>query len=809
MRFEGLPAVLERFADAYGARAAVALRPRPGEPPAVLAAHPAIVARKPLLARIGALLAKHPQVTAAGGCFRASLTLPGPGARPDEPGNGQGGSTAESRAADALVAFAEPAEGRPPCALVLIGDGAHWAAETEATALALAEAIAGQFRRASDVAELAEREAVTRAIIEASPDAVVIADAARRIVGFNPAAEELVGLRRADVLGEDMGSVLIPERNRARFMESTELFLRTGERGEYEGRLHLPVLRADGTERTVELTPLPLVVGGETYFCAFMRDVTELQRANAALAASEARFRLLSDLAPVGIARTDRRGVCSFVNERWCVLAGGAASDFTGRSWMDVLHPDDTGKVAHEWGRAQAQRGELRMDCRLRAGGGPQLWVHAAVTALPDGDDHPPGFLVALMNVSARKRAEQESLRLLAAERAARRSLADQTERLNSLIAAAIPGVLFADENAVIMQLNQSLCDMLGLGEPVSELVGGTVGDLMRRVEGVFADPAEVTEQAMRFRAARQKVADVRFACADGRTLECDYAPVFVDRHYRGDLWLLWDVSERAAREEQSERRLQAELASRRAAEQEQLRLAEQNARLREIDEFKTQFLATVSHELRGPLSSIVSYAELIRDDEQALSPDSAGFLDVVQRSAERLTQLVGDLLLLSRIDAGVIPLEPAPLDVAGLVADTVRAAAPAAAERGVALESSVRDGPPLPGDRLRLQQVFDNLVSNAIKFTPPGGTVSLTAACRDGEWRIDVADSGIGIPPDELQHLFERFFRASNARVAGVPGSGLGLSVVKAITQLHGGRVEAVSEPGAGTTFSVCLPGA
>ncbi|HEX9540203.1 MAG TPA: PAS domain S-box protein [Streptosporangiaceae bacterium] len=566
LSFESLPAVLERFAGAFGGRAALALRPRGGKPPAVLAAHPHGAADRTVLAQIGALVAEHPELTVAGGCIQAALAPASPGGERDQRPDGTGSRPPPDGAESVLVVVAEQVVGRPSCALVLIGESAHWTAETRSTARALAAVIAGRYRRVSDIAELAEREAVTRAIIEASPEAVVIADEARRIVGFNPAAEALLGRRQANVLGEDMGSLLIPERNRARFIESAKLFLRTGKR-EYVGAVPLPVLHADGTERAVEMSPLPLVVGGETYFCCFMRDITELQRANAALAASDARFRLLSELAPVGIARTDRGGVCGYVNERWCVLGGGSADEFAGGPWTKVLHTDDAGRVAQEWARARAQGAELRIDCRLRPSGGPQLWVHAAVAALPDGDDHPPGFLVALTNVSARKRAEDQSTRLLAAERATRRRLEDQTERLNSLIAAAIPGVLFVDEHGLIVQLNKSLCDVLGLTDPIDQLIGGPAERLRAQIERTFADPAELVNWRKQTRAARQPVRDVQFACSDGRTIECDYWPVLVGQQYRGDLWLLWDMSERVALEEQRERRLGVENASRQAAE--------------------------------------------------------------------------------------------------------------------------------------------------------------------------------------------------------------------------------------------------
>ena len=167
----------------------------------------------------------------------------------------------------------------------------------------------------------------------------------------------------------------------------------------------------------------------------------------------------------------------------------------------------------------------------------------------------------------------------------------------------------------------------------------------------------------------------------------------------------------------------------------------------------------------------------------------------------------MGDLLLLSRIEAGMIPLELAPVSVAGVVAEAVQAAAPVAAKKGVALEGAAPDGPPVVADRARLVQVIDNLIANAVKFTDGGGRVQVTAAADAQGWRIDVTDSGIGIPPEEIARLFDRFFRASNAATDGRPGSGLGLSIVKEIAEMHGGRVEVTSALGAGTTVHLFLP--
>ncbi|MBO0820778.1 MAG: HAMP domain-containing histidine kinase [Nocardiopsaceae bacterium] len=217
----------------------------------------------------------------------------------------------------------------------------------------------------------------------------------------------------------------------------------------------------------------------------------------------------------------------------------------------------------------------------------------------------------------------------------------------------------------------------------------------------------------------------------------------------------------------------------------------------------REEFLAIVSHELRTPLTAIISFSELIRGEAAGLSPDGVRFLDIIERNAERMLRLVGDLLMLDRLEAGGLPLDLGPVAIGALAAEAVGSAA----RHDVTIHLDIDDGPPVRGDYRRLLQVLDNLIGNAVKFSPPGSLVRVSARYAAGQWRIDVSDTGIGIPRGEAARLFGPFVRASNARTSGLPGSGLGLSIVEAIVGMHGGHVEVDSVLGEGSTFRVFLP--
>ncbi|MET0716008.1 MAG: ATP-binding protein [Mycetocola sp.] len=230
-----------------------------------------------------------------------------------------------------------------------------------------------------------------------------------------------------------------------------------------------------------------------------------------------------------------------------------------------------------------------------------------------------------------------------------------------------------------------------------------------------------------------------------------------------------------------------------------------------EVSKLKDEFVTLVSHELRTPLSSILGYLELMRDDEEApLSEEQQLYLEVAERNAHRLLGLVGDLLFTAQADSGGFPLTIEDVTPGDLISNSIDSARPIADRAGIQLVADIDpEALPFPGDRRRLGQAIDNLVSNAIKFTGRGGSVrvGLAAAGRDEHVEITIADTGMGIPAAELDKLFTRFFRATTATANAVPGIGLGLVITKAIVGAHGGELDVTSVEGEGTVFTLRLP--
>jgi PAS domain S-box-containing protein len=308
------------------------------------------------------------------------------------------------------------------------------------------------------------------------------------------------------------------------------------------------------------------------------------------------------------------------------------------------------------------------------------------------------------------------------------------------------------------------------------------------RVLGAFAHAHETHEPLQ---------IEYRVVAKDGRVIWIqDDAAVARDDDDGQPLYFqgfMVDITERRATAEQRDQLLERERA--------------QNERLRSLDRMKDEFVALVSHELRTPLTSIRGYLELVLDDVEQLSGEHRGYLEIIDRNAERLVHLVSDLLLLAQADAGRLSFDWTDVELVPLVAQCVQAAQPAAEQAGVNVVFNSEPVEPVIGDPARIAQLVDNLISNAIKFTPAGGHVDVLVAASADSAVMEVRDTGFGIAAADQEQLFQRFFRTRSANDMAIAGTGLGLSIAKAIVDAHGGVISVESAEQRGTTFRVELP--
>ena len=442
----------------------------------------------------------------------------------------------------------------------------------------------------------------------------------------------------------------------------------------------------------------------------------------------------------------------------------------------EILHPSDREGVLRAIARAKSEMSPYEAEYRLYHKNGSVVCVQdRAVTVrdAPVGRFHWQGFLV---DVTARKQAEERY-----------RTLVEQLPLITY-----IDTPYSADEAAAYVS------------PQIEQILGYSLAEWHANpaffIEHLHPEDRDRVREAQR--EARQNALpldlEYRFIAADGRIVWLKDSYTVVRDEVGNPAYTQGFAIDVTARK-QAERDREALLTQ----------TQEQNERLRKLDRMKDEFIALVSHELRTPLTSICGYLELLlQDDVMAELPEAQhNWLEVIDRNAERLLRLVEDLLLTAQASAGNLALEKAELDIAAVVAQAVQAGTPVAAARGISLTCSMESLPLANGDRLRIGQVVDNLVSNALKFTPAGGSVEVRAYAHRFAVRIEVTDTGMGISDEEQSQLFERFFRTARAQEEAIPGVGLGLSISKAIVEAHDGRISVRSAEGVGTTFFVDLP--
>jgi PAS domain S-box-containing protein len=439
-----------------------------------------------------------------------------------------------------------------------------------------------------------------------------------------------------------------------------------------------------------------------------------------------------------------------------------------------AVHPDDRERVLAAVAEAKRTGAPYAQEYRMRRADGALLWVDDKAVTVSDERGRPLYWQGILIDVSDRKEAETRY-----------RALVEQ-----------LPLITYIDSPHATGE------PVLYISPQVEEILGYPL-EIWRSDRGFFLDHVHPDDrdrvadaQAEARETGEPLIHEYRFVTETGQVVWLeDMLTVVQDEN--GKPWYSQGFAVDITARKHAE------------AEREQLlaRLQRQNERLRELDRMKDEFIALVSHELRTPLTSIRGYLELLVDPETLEDSERTSFLGVIERNAERLQRLVEDLLLAAQADAETLHLKLEQVDLAKIAVDCAEASAPTAAARDIALGCTVLAAPTVIGDAGRLAQVVDNLLSNALKFTPSGGGVHIRVSQTSTTALIEVADSGIGIPQGEQAALFSRFFRTERAQRDAVAGVGLGLSIAKALVEAHGGDIDFSSSDEEGTTFRVRLP--
>jgi PAS domain S-box-containing protein len=646
--------------------------------------------------------------------------------------------------------------------------------------------IAGRLRLAEQAIE--DREQRLATIVESSTDALVTMDEDGRILAWNPVAQQMFGWEAHEALGKDLAELTMPARVRALMREGKRRFLEKGDRSMIGVRFESRALTRDGHQFPIEVSISAVEEGDHWIFHVFGHDITERK------ASQEERNRLASIVDSTGdaILSFTLDGRVTSWNPGAERIYGYSQSEALEMSLFDFVPPDRPDDVAPLLDRLQHGDRTLNVDYDRIGKGGRH--VEVAVTATPI-ENH-AGKIVAgaaiHRDVSERKRRE----RYLTAQHSATRLLA-QVPGLDEVGPTILPLVAGA---------GSWLCAAYWTGDgeelhchdvwsaPESRL---PVNPIHEGAVWASSDAPAELQWLIDSEATGSLPSGEQAALGGLRT------QLWVPIEVSGELFGGFQFFDRRARDRDEE------LIGTLAAITAQIGNYVRRRRAEEAAErSKDEFFGLVSHELRTPLTSIIGYGELLFESEaDRLTDQGQRYLDVIRRNAQREMRLVGDLLLLVRIQEGTFRIEPEEVDLRRIVEQAVEAARPAAAKREIELSAEAHSTPPFEGDPHRLGQVVDNLLSNAIKFTPKGGEVSVRLGSSNGIAAIEVADTGTGIPEDQQDLLFDRLYRAPSAAASAVPGVGLGLTIVKAIVDAHHGRVAVESEPGVGATFRVELP--
>ncbi len=670
-------------------------------------------------------------------------------------------------------------------------------------------------RKAAEAAakEIDRQREQLHVTLQSIGDGVIATDAEGRVTLLNPVAEALTGWQSAEARAQPLQKVfpLVNEITRQPLENPVAKVLRDGSVVALAN--HTVLIARDSTERPIEDSAAPIRnQQGETLGVVLVfRDLTPRRSAERALRASEERWRTLADAMPQIVWTAGPDGVIDYSNRRWYEFSGLSAG-VGNEGWGTILHPDDRPVASARWAESLRSGSAFEMELRLldrRTGG--YRWHLIRTVPVKDESGAVARWYGTSTDIHEQKRAGEVAW-FLAEASAALAVLVDYESTLQKVVSLAVP--YFADWSAVDVADEGGQLRRLAVAHQDAEKVR-LAQELLRRYPPDLEAPGGI---GYVFRTGRsetiEQVTDellvkgakdeehLRLMRALGlRSYLC--VPLVASGKTLGVLTFATAESGRIYT--QADLKLAEDLAHRAAIAIENARLYRE---LKEADRRKDEFLATLAHELRNPLAPIRNSLQILkmpRVDAAAAERSRA----MMERQVQHLVRLVDDLLDVSRVMRGKIELRKEGVELATVVARAIETAQPLIESQEHELSVHVpTESLPLEADPVRLAQVVANLLTNAAKYTEPGGRIGLTATREGNEAVLRVWDTGIGMAPEMLPKIFDLFVQVDSTPTRSQGGLGIGLTLVKNLVEMHHGTVEAHSAGlGQGSEFVVRLP--
>jgi PAS domain S-box-containing protein len=606
---------------------------------------------------------------------------------------------------------------------------------------------------------------ILQLLASGAEEVLSVVDSAGRLTYVTPAAAGLFGWSAEELRGRLAADLYDAD--------DYEAMVNPDAASDRRRRTRLRCRHRDGGWRTVEARARRLEQAGpgvDAELVIFSRDVTEEARARRQLRESDERLTEVFDNAPIGIAEVGLDGRVLDANPTLCALLGYSRAELVGMQANAIILPPDRG-----------ERGDALAEI---LDGRAQSAVYDVRFVRKDGQAR-EGEVIA--SVLRNEKGAVRSVLALMQDVTEREELAVQLSAQADLIQHAHDAIFVKQlQDSTITFWNSGAEALYGydaataVGRVSHELLGTQFGTSLSEVEEHLRLTGEWSGELMQMTRAGDPVwVQSRWALirdSDGRPL----AALEVNRDVTPERQLAYE----------RERLLEI--------------LEQQNRELRETDKLKSEFLLTISHELRTPLTAILGYTDLL-----ALEPALAGRdeLDVIQRNSRRLLGLIEDILTLAQVQAGEMLLRPAPLDIAAVVRRVVEDHQEYAAEKGLDLEVEGAEDPTwVTADETAISHVLRHLVANAIKFTP-AGSVGVLVETGPAEVRVEVVDTGIGVPQEARELVFKEFRQVDQSVTRRYGGVGIGLTVVSRLVSLQGGGLGLADRPGGGTVFWFSLP--